>query len=280
MTARQPGAAVKPATVGEPELLVRSLSLTLGGLPVLRAVDLSAEAGQVTALIGPNGAGKTALLNCVNGIYQPAGGSIRVGGIEVIGKRPREIAHLGVARTFQHVELFPRLTVLENVLVGRDRNFRGGVIRWALRLAGAAAEEGKEREAGLQLLETFGLARYADRPPDGLPYEAQKLVGLARAVAVEPRAVLLDEPGSGLSRKEKVGLAQRIVKLREMGMAVVWIEHDVELVWECADTVHVLDAGVCIASGPPAHVKADPAVTAAYFGRRRLGPVPGQARST
>jgi branched-chain amino acid transport system ATP-binding protein len=237
---------------------------------------LSAEAGQVTALIGPNGAGKTALLNCINGLYEPAGGSIRIGGTEVVGKSPREIAHLGVARTFQHVELFPRLTVVENILVGRDRKFRGGVVRWAARFRGATAEETKEREVALQLLAMFGLTRYADSPPQALPYEAQKLVGLARAVALEPRIILLDEPGSGLSRKEKVSLAQRIMELRRMGTAVVWIEHDVELVWECADRVHVLDAGVCIASGPPPQVKADAAVTAAYFGSRRLGRSAGE----
>jgi branched-chain amino acid transport system ATP-binding protein len=252
-------------------LRVASLSLWFGGLRVLRGVSLSAEAGAVTALIGPNGAGKTALLNCINGIYRPAEGSIQVGGTEVVGKSPRRIAHLGVARTFQHVELFPRLTVLENVLVGRDRNFRGGVVRWAVRLRGAASEEVREREVGLQLLEMFGLAPYAALLPEALPYEAQKLLGLARAVALEPQIILLDEPGSGLSRKEKAGLAQRIMELRRMGMAVVWIEHDVELVWECADLVHVLDAGICIASGPPDHVKADAAVTAAYFGHRGRG---------
>ncbi len=259
-------------------LLASAVSLTLGGLTVLHTVDLSAPAAEVTALIGPNGAGKTALLNCINGIYRPAGGSIRIGGTEVVGKSPREIAQLGVARTFQHVELFPRLSVLENVLVGRDRNFRGGKVQTAFRLRGVAANEAKEREVALQILEGLGLAHYADRRPDSLSYEAQKVIGLARAVALEPRVILLDEPGSGLSRKEKLQLAQRIVELKRMGTAVVWIEHDVELVWECADRVHVLDAGVCIASGSPDQVKADPAVTAAYFGRRRSSPVSGEAQ--
>lgn len=267
-----------PAAAREPELIVESVSLTLAGLLVLRGVSLSAAAGEVTALIGPNGAGKTALLNCINGIYGPVGGSIRVGGTEVVGKSAREIAHLGVGRTFQHGELFPRLSVLDNVLVGRDRNFHGGVITSVLGLRRAAALQANEREVALGLLRRFGLERYADRRPDDLGYEVQKLVALARAVALEPRVILLDEPGSGLSRTEKTRLAQRIMELRQTGIAVVWIEHDVEMVWECADRVHVLDAGVCIASGPPDRVKADPAVAAAYFGQRRLGRVPGQAQ--
>ena len=260
---------MKPVKATGPELVVDSVSLHFGGLVVLRSVSLSAAAGEVTAVIGPNGAGKTALLNCISGIYQPVSGSILVGGTELVGRSPREIAHMGVARTFQHVELFPRLTVLDNVLIGRDRNFRGGVIRAALKLGGTAKREARERETAVHVLQMFDLAPYADRRPDELPYEAQKLVGLARAVALEPRALLLDEPGSGLSRPEKARLAQRIVELKEMGMVVVWIEHDVELVWECAGRVHVLDAGVCIASGSPDEVKADPAVTAAYFGHGR-----------
>lgn len=248
-----------------PELLVDSVSLRFGGLAVLQSVNLGAEAGEVTAVIGPNGAGKTALLNCINGIYRPVSGSIRVGGTEVVGRSPREIARIGVARTFQHVELFPRLSVLDNVLVGRDMNFRGGVTRAALRL-GVAKQETKERETAVRVLQMFDLVRYADRRPDELPYEAQKLAGLARAVALEPRLLLLDEPGSGLSRPEKARLARWIAELKEMGMAVVWIEHDVELVWECANMVYVLDAGVCIARGSPEQVRADPAVAAAYFG--------------
>lgn len=163
-------------------------------------------------------------------------------------------------------------------MVGRDRNFRGGRVQTAFRLGGVAASEAKEREVALQILERFELAHYAEKRPDALSYEEQKVIGLARAVALEPRVILLDEPGSGLSRKEKVRLAQRIVELKRTGTAVVWIEHDVELVWECADRVHVLDAGVCIATGSPDQVKADPAVTAAYFGRRWLRHVSGEAQ--
>jgi branched-chain amino acid transport system ATP-binding protein len=258
-------------------LRIENLSLRFGGLEVLRQVQLDALAGKVTALIGPNGAGKTALLNCVSGIYRPQTGRILFNGEDLIGRSPEQIARLGIARSFQNLELFPSLTVIENLLVARDDRFRGSVLGAAIFFGPTRRREIAEREAVERVIDFFELWPLRHVRAHDLPYGQQKIVGFARAMAADPKLLLLDEPGSGLTRDEKEDLARFILRLRfDWKVSMLWIEHDLQLVSDLADRVHVLNAGECIASGSPEEVKRLPAVISAYVGDEAIaGPVAG-----
>jgi branched-chain amino acid transport system ATP-binding protein len=248
-------------------LEIENLSLSFGGLQVLRNVGLDALRGKVTALIGPNGAGKTALLNCVSGIYRPQTGHISFNGENLIGRAPEQIARLGIARSFQNLELFPSLTVVENLLVARDGRFRGNVLAAAIFFGPARRREIAEREAVERVIDFFELWPLRHVRAHDLPYGQQKIVGFARAMAADPKLLLLDEPGSGLTRDEKEDLARFILRLRfDWKVSILWIEHDLQLVTDLADRVHVLNIGECIASGTPEEVKRVPAVISAHVG--------------
>jgi branched-chain amino acid transport system ATP-binding protein len=258
-------------------LEIENLSLSFGGLQVLREVRIDALRGKVTALIGPNGAGKTALLNCVSGIYSPQAGRISFNGEDLIGRSPEHIARLGIARSFQNLELFPSLTVVENLLVARDSRFRGNVLGAAIFFGPARRREIAEREAVERVIDFFELWPLRHVRAHDLPYGQQKIVGFARAMAADPKLLLLDEPGSGLTRDEKEDLARFILRLRfDWKVSILWIEHDLQLVTDLADRVHVLNIGECIASGAPEEVKRMPAVISAYVGDE---PIAGPARS-
>jgi branched-chain amino acid transport system ATP-binding protein len=252
------------------ELEIERLSLRFGGLTVLDRVSLAVTAGELFALIGPNGAGKTSVLNCVSGIYRGAG-EIRFRGDNIAGREPHEIACLGLARTFQHGELFPHMSVLDNLLTGRHARIRTNVLAEMLFLPSVRREEVRHREAVEQIIDFVELGRYRHAPVDGLPFGIQKLVGFARALALEPAVLMLDEPSAGLNRDEREDLARFILRIKhELDVTMIWIEHDLEMVADLADRIHVLDYGRTLAEGEPGSVLKDPRVVAAYIGTGAL----------
>ena len=248
------------------ELEIDRLTLRFGGLTVLEGVSLALEARELFALIGPNGAGKTSVLNCVSGIYRGEG-EIRFRGRNIAGREPHEIARLGLARTFQHGELFPQMSVLDNLLTGRHTRIRTNPLAEMLFLASVRREEVRHRDAVERIIEFVELARYRHASVDGLPFGIQKLVGFARALALEPAILMLDEPSAGLNRDEREDLARFIMRIKhELGISMIWIEHDLEMVADLADRIHVLDYGRTLAEGEPGAVLTDPRVVAAYIG--------------
>ncbi len=249
------------------ELELRSLELAFGGLKVLDDVSFALGAGELLALIGPNGAGKTSVLNCICGIYRPASGDVLFRGTRITGERPHAVARLGIARTFQHGELLPQLSVLDNLLIGRHTRLATGFIAQALFLPAARAEERAQREAVERILEFVELERYRYRPVGTLGFGTQKIVGFARALALEPKLLLLDEPSAGLNREEREDLARHILRIKhELGIAMVWVEHDMQMVADLADRICVLNYGRMLVDGPPERVLKDPRVVEAYLG--------------
>jgi branched-chain amino acid transport system ATP-binding protein len=248
------------------ELEIDCLSLRFGGLTVLDSVSLAVDKGELFALIGPNGAGKTSVLNCVSGIYRGEG-EIRFRGANIAGREPHQIARLGLARTFQHGELFPQMSVLENLLAGRHARIRTNPVAEMLFLPAVRREEVRHREAIERIIELVELERYRHAGVAGLPFGIQKLVGFARALALEPAILMLDEPSAGLNRDEREDLARFILRIKQtLGMTTVWIEHDMQMVADLADRIHVLDYGRTLAQGAPAEVLHDARVIAAYIG--------------
>lgn len=249
------------------ELEVSGLTLRFGGLTVLDDVALAVEPGELFALIGPNGAGKTSVFNCISGIYRPSAGTIRFQRKDILGKTPHEIARLGLARTFQHGELFGEMSVVDNLLAGRHARFRTRPWAEALFLPSVRREEVSHREAVERIIDFVELERYRHARVGGLPFGIQKLAGFARALAAEPRFLLLDEPSAGLNRDEREDLARFLLRIKhELGLAMIWIEHDMQMVADLADHLHVLDYGRTIAAGAPSAVLSDPGVVEAYLG--------------
>jgi branched-chain amino acid transport system ATP-binding protein len=252
------------------ELSVEHLSLRFGGLAVLTDVSLHVEAGELLALIGPNGAGKTSVLNCVSGIYR-GHGAIRLRGQDINGRPAHEVAHLGIARTFQHGEVFAQMSVLENVLTGRHCRISTAMLAEMFFLPGVRREELRHREAVEKVLSFVDLADYRHVPVGTLSFGTQKLVGFARALALEPSLLLLDEPSAGLNRSEREDLARLILRIKdELGLAMIWIEHDMQMVADLADRIHVLDYGRTLGTGSASEVLNNPAVIAAYIGTGSL----------
>jgi branched-chain amino acid transport system ATP-binding protein len=250
------------------ELDVEDLSLAFGGLQVLERVSLQVGPAELVALIGPNGAGKTSVLNCISGLYQGSG-RIRLNGRDLAGLPPRVIASLGIARTFQHGELFQHLSVLDNIMVGRHTRVATRPLGEALFLPGVRRQEIAQREAVERIIEFVELERVRYADAGALPFGTQKLVGLARALALEPAVLLLDEPSAGLSRDERDDLARFLLRIKhELALPMLWIEHDMQMVADLADRIHVLNYGRTLAAGPPGQVLNDPGVIAAYLGVR------------
>jgi branched-chain amino acid transport system ATP-binding protein len=254
-----------------PGLRVEAVSLAFGGLQVLDGVSFEARPGELFALIGPNGAGKTSVLNCICGIYRPSAGRIAFDARDITRDKPHRIARLGVARTFQHGELFPHMSVLENLLVARHARIPTGPLAECLFLPRVRAAEVEHRHAVEEVLEFVELERYRHAPVDTLPFGVQKIVGFARALAMQPRALLLDEPSAGLNREEREDLARYILRIKhELGIAMVWVEHDMQMVADLADRILVLNYGLPLAAGRPQEVLADPRVIEAYVGARAV----------
>jgi branched-chain amino acid transport system ATP-binding protein len=248
-------------------LEIRNVSLRFGGLTALDGVSLHVPDGQLLAIVGPNGAGKTALLNCINGVYRPTGGTILFAGNDLTARPVHKVARLGVGRAFQHAELFPHLTVVENLLVSRHMWMRSGILRCGLYFGSARREEEAERRKIEEIIDFFELYRYRDVPAANLPYGVQKLVGVARALALEPKLLLLDEPSTGLMREEKENFSRFLLRIRhDLGLTIIWIEHDMQMVVELADRIAVLNYGRIIADGTPDDVRRDRQVIEAFLG--------------
>jgi len=248
------------------ELAVQNLSLRFDGLAVLDGISFEVAPGELMALIGPNGAGKTSVLNCISGIYR-GHGSIRLAGAEIHGEAPHVIARLGVARTFQHGELFAEMSVLDNMLTGRHARIATTPMAELLFMPSVRRAEIAHREAVERIIALTELERYRHAPVGSLPFGVQKIAGFARALSLEPRVVLLDEPSAGLNRQEREDLARFILRIKhELNMTMIWIEHDMQMVADLADRIHVLDYGRTIADGPPDVVLNDPEVMKAYIG--------------
>lgn len=252
---------------GPPLLSVSDIGLSFGGLLALNGVSFDVWPGELFAIIGPNGAGKTTTLNCLSGLFRPSHGRIVLAGTNLIGRRPPDIAALGLARTFQNLGLFANLSVMSNILLGRHHLTRSGFFSSALRLPGARREETEQRAFAEQVLVMLGIEPYRDRPVGTLPYGIRKLVELGRALAMEPKLLLLDEPAAGLNMKESEDLAIRIDDVRAQGtMGIILIEHDMQFVMDLADRIMVMDFGAPIATGAPVDIQRNARVIGAYLG--------------
>jgi len=249
-----------------PLLEIEGVSKRFGGVRAVAGVSVRVEKGMIKAVIGPNGAGKTTLFNLVTGMFAPDAGSIRFGGREIHGLPPFRVAMQGISRTFQNIRLFSQMTALENVMVGRHLRGRAGFLAGMLRLGWTRREEGAVREKARELMAFLGIEALADREATSLAYGQQRAVELARALASDPEMVLLDEPAAGLNMRETADLSRLIGRIRDRGVTVLLVEHDMSLVMEISDEVAVLSYGEKIADAVPRAVQADPEVVRVYLG--------------
>ena len=243
------------------------VTLRFGGVVAVNQVSFAVEEGEVFALVGPNGAGKSTIFNLISRIYDPAEGDIRFDGKTILDRAPHEIARLGIARTFQNIELFEQATVLQNLLVGRHRHRKSGMWTELAFTPFVRAEERHHREAIEKVIDFLDLQAYREKYIAGLPYGVRKVVEMGRALAIEPRLLLLDEPASGLSVEETQDVAYWIEDLKkQMGITVLMVEHDMHLVSSVSDRVLALADGKMLSLGTPHEVQNDPRVIEAYIG--------------
>jgi len=247
-------------------LSVREVSKNFGGVQAVDQVSFDVPRGAIKALIGPNGAGKTTLFNLVSGFLRPEHGSVLFGGEELRGLPPHRIASMGMTRTFQQIRLFPKMSVLETIMVGCHLHSRGEFLAGMMRLPFTRKEERRVREESLEILDLLGISSLADEEATSLPYGRQRVVELGRALACKPRILLLDEPAAGLNMSETAEMGKRIARIREMGITVLLVEHDMALVMDISDEIVVLSYGKKIAEDEPRGIQRNPEVIRVYLG--------------
>jgi branched-chain amino acid transport system ATP-binding protein len=247
-------------------LEVKNLTMEFGGVVALKEVNLHVSAGEIAALIGPNGAGKTTVFNVVTGYYQPTKGEVLLNSQSLLGLKSNKIARLGLARTFQNIRLFGDMTALENVMTGADARNKVGLIGSIFGTSTSRQDEKLSHSRAAELLNFMGISHRSGQLARNLPYGDQRRLEIARALALEPKVLLLDEPAAGFNPQEKVELGDLIKKIRDAGFAVLLIEHDMSLVMKISDRVSVLDFGQKIAEGTPSEIQSNQKVIDAYLG--------------
>jgi len=253
-------------------LKINNLSMDFGGVRALNRLDLDIKNGEIVALIGPNGAGKTTFFNCLTGIYTPTEGDIllyssdSLEGISIKGLKPNKITEKGLARTFQNIRLFPQMTVLENVMIGRHCRTKSYIFGAIFKNTANRKEEKETVDISYSILEKVGLADSVNEFAKNLPYGAQRRLEIARALATEPNLLLLDEPAAGMNPQETIGLVELIKEIAYDGLSILLIEHDMKLVMSLSHRIFVMDYGKKIAQGSPEEIRINPAVIKAYLG--------------
>ena len=278
MRARLLGEVLERAEGDAPILEVDDLNLSFQAVKAIQGVSFTVHSGEIFAIIGPNGAGKTSVFNCVSGLYKPDSGRIDFERESIIGKKPHSIANRGVARTFQNIELFPQMTVLDNLMLGRHRHLKYGTAAAMLRWGRASREEARNREVVEAVIEFLGLEAHRKSYVMMLPYGIQKQIELGRALATEPRVLLLDEPAAGMNLEETEDMSRHITDIRrELGIGIVLVDHDMRMVMDLADRVLAIDFGRPITTGTPAEIQSNPDVIRAYLGEEHRTSTQGGA---
>ena len=245
---------------------VTNLSIHFGGVKAVQSVSFSIDPGIIYSVIGPNGAGKTTLFNLITGVYTPTSGEIRLDGESIQGKSPNQLAERGMARTFENLQVCMNMTAIENVMVGAHLRLDRNVLKAALRFGSLRTRDTALRQEAAELMRFVGLERFIDARADSMPYGALKRMEIARALAMKPRIIFLDEPAAGLNPKETIEVDQLVRKVADSGVTVVLVEHDMKMVMNLSERILVLDYGKKLAEGTGAEIRRNPDVIAAYLG--------------